>query len=340
MIQPVFMVGEQRSGSNLLRLMLNQSPELAGPHPPHILQRFMPLVPGYGDLEQDRNFLELVDDVCELVERNPVPWEGMESIDRAMIAARSRERSLIGVFGALMDTFAELQGKSMWICKSMTYIRYAEALDACFGSPKYVYLHRDGRDVALSFMKAVVGEKHPWAIASAWAELQAICIAERERIGPERFFTVAYEQLTADPEGTLRDLCGFLGIEYQASMTEFGRSAEAKRTAQSSSLWSNVTKPVMSDNSQKFRSQMDEDTLRIVESVAGAQLDALGYERALVPKGHESPYGAEEVEAFRAENRRLKAARAAEVEPEDRARRDHQLEVLARVRRRHEMAPR
>ena len=70
---PILMIGTQRSGSILLRLMLNQLPEVAAPHPPHILQRLMPMVAGYGDLGGDANFERLVDDVCRLVELNPVP---------------------------------------------------------------------------------------------------------------------------------------------------------------------------------------------------------------------------------------------------------------------------
>ncbi|WP_372521940.1 sulfotransferase, partial [Sulfuricaulis sp.] len=64
----IFMIGTQRSGSNLLRLMLNELPRIAAPHPPHILQRMLPLVPNYGDLEKRENFAQLVEDVCRLVE--------------------------------------------------------------------------------------------------------------------------------------------------------------------------------------------------------------------------------------------------------------------------------
>ncbi len=49
----------------------------------------MPLLPGYGDLEQEENFRLLVDDVCRLVELNPVPWEGVR-LDRAEVARRAR----------------------------------------------------------------------------------------------------------------------------------------------------------------------------------------------------------------------------------------------------------
>ena len=101
-MQAIFIVGEQRSGSNLLRLMLSQA-GIAAPHPPHLLSRMLPLVPSYGDLSNDDCWRQLVNDACELVERNPVPWSGTPRFDRLDIAARCRERSLYAIFGALMD---------------------------------------------------------------------------------------------------------------------------------------------------------------------------------------------------------------------------------------------
>src|SRR5438445_5132235 len=99
---PIFMIGIQRSGSNLLRLMLNELPEIAAPHPPHILQRMMPLVPRYGDLGKNKTFSLLVDDVCRLVERNPVPWEGVV-LSRKDVAARCRNRNLVGLLEPLLN---------------------------------------------------------------------------------------------------------------------------------------------------------------------------------------------------------------------------------------------
>ena len=59
MSHALFMVGEQRSGSNLLRVMLGQADEIAAPHPPHILERMMPLIPHYGDLQPARSLCDL-----------------------------------------------------------------------------------------------------------------------------------------------------------------------------------------------------------------------------------------------------------------------------------------
>ena len=92
-MKPVFMIGTQRSGSNLLRLMLNQLKDIASPHPPHVLERMFPLMDGYGDLQQDKNFKILVDDVCRLVELNPVEWSG-SSLNRKEVASRSTKKKL------------------------------------------------------------------------------------------------------------------------------------------------------------------------------------------------------------------------------------------------------
>jgi hypothetical protein len=55
-------IGTQRSGSNLLRVILDQSDQIASPHPPHILTTFIPLLPLYGPLNE-LSYMQLVSDV-------------------------------------------------------------------------------------------------------------------------------------------------------------------------------------------------------------------------------------------------------------------------------------
>ncbi len=329
----LFMVGEQRSGSNLLRIMLGQADEIAAPHPPHILQRMMPLLPLYGDLENKDTFALLVDDVCRLIENNPVEWENITTFDRDDVMSRCTAPSLVAAFGAVMDIYAEANGKSKWLCKSMTYIKYADAFNAYFDNPKYIYLYRDARDVTLSFTKAVVGDKHPYMIAQKWAELQRLCIAEQGR-SPEQVFAVCYEELTADPESVLRRLYQFLGIVYKDAMLNGHMSSEANRTADSSSLWGNLTKPVIRDNSQKFLKGLSEEEIRIVESVVGDCLDVLGYSRVHVARGCEPQFSELEIKRFQAINQHLIEQCEEVMDPEDIARRQRQQQVLDRIKAR------
>lgn len=330
-MQAIFMVGEQRSGSNLLRLILNESPDIAGPHPPHILQRMMPLVPFYGDLRDEARFMRMVDDICRLVELNPVPWDGV-AFDRQDVRSRCRENSLVAVYGAVMDIYAESLNAKAWICKSMQNIRWASDLEGYFDKPKYVYLYRDPRDVTLSFLKAVVGDKHAYFIVQQWAELQRLCLSAGQRLGPSQVFSLCYEDLTSKPKEVVQRLCKFLDIEFNEKMLAFHESGEAKRTAASSQLWENVTQPIMSSNSKKFMKEMSEEDIRIVESVAGDVMDALGYERVFVKPGQELKFSREDIARFQEENDKRKKLLASKTDPEDRQRRQRQEKVLEEIR--------
>lgn len=323
----VFMVGEQRSGSNLLRLML-ASGGFAAPHPAHVLSRVTPLLPRFGDLQEDRNWERLVDTCCTLVERNPVPWAPLESLDRAVIAAGCRDRSLVAVFGALMDAYAQANGRSRWACKSMGVVNFLDELERYFEAPRYVYLYRDPRDVTLSFTKAVVGEKHPYLIASRWAERQRACLAAGDRLGPERFHGLSYEALTSDPRGTLTGLCRFLGIEFREEMLEGHASSAAASAAGRSQLWENLDRPVMKSNTRKYLSGLQEAEIRMVEVTCADVMERLGYEREFEDPAAGLDLSPAALEAYAAENERLKGLKREEMDPEDRARRRLQLSTL------------
>lgn len=326
-MQAIFMVGEQRSGSNLLRLILNESSSIAAPHPPHILQRFMPLLPLYGNLNKQKAFNRLIDDVCRLVELNPVPWDKVQ-LDRKEILNRCKEKSLIAVYGAIMDLYAEAHNASAWMCKSMQNIQWAEDINRYFDKPKYIYLYRDPRDVTLSFTKAVIGEKHPYFIAEQWNKLQKLCISQLIEQGKDTVFPISYENLLEDPESVVKELCQFLEIKFSKKMLDFHTSKEAERSAKSSSLWENLSQPIKSNNSKKFMKELSTDDIKIIESITGKVMDTLGYERAVLQSGEELTFTEEEIEQFAQENAIAKSKNAAKIDPDDLKRRKLQTGFL------------
>jgi hypothetical protein len=327
------MIGTQRSGSNLLRLMLNQVDNVAAPHPPHILQRLMPLIPSYKNSNQTDAFRLLVDDACRLVELNPVPWEGV-SLDRDDVASRCKEQSLVAVFCAIYDILAETWGAKHWCCKSLANVFYLPEINAYRNSTKFIYLYRDGRDVALSFQKAVVGEKHIYHIAQEWAKAQRLALQMRAILGEDRFYNISYENLISDPETTLQGLCAFMGEKYTPEMLNFHQSNEATNAAASSSLWVNVTQPIMKQNTKKFLEHATDEEIMIFELVAGDVLDALGYERVKIAQGSETQFNDLALKHFDQINKRLKQEKRAEMDPEDLKRRDVQANLLQEIQER------
>ncbi len=329
---PVFMIGTQRCGSNLLRLMLNQLPEIAALHPPHVLERLGPLLPGYGSLRNDRQFELLVDDVCRLVEANPVPWEGVD-LDRREVARRCTERSLVAVYGAVHDLAAAAWEAPDWCCKSLANVHYLDEITRYFTTGKFIHLYRDGRDVAVSFRHAVVGEKHFYFIAKQWDREQRLALSLRARLGPERVFSLSYEGLIGQPLESMRSLCAFLDVPYNEAVLNFSSSPEAARTADSGAMWCNVSKPIMRENCRKFRSEASAEDIRIFERVAGRTLAELGYE-LVADDARPGGFSNSEIAAFAEENRRIKAAVHASLRPEELRLLEPQRRLLEQIRAR------
>mmetsp|Transcript_10958 Transcript_10958/g.15370 ORF Transcript_10958/g.15370 Transcript_10958/m.15370 type:complete len:411 (-) Transcript_10958:821-2053(-) len=181
-VNPVFfMIGSQRSGSNWLRTMIDEREDVAGPHPPHIMRDFMPNITKFGPLDNDNNYRVLVDHVCAFVERNQVPWTDMHETNIQFprnyifcIAKESCERLLqnrhahnqdpkplehglylLSIFDAIMCHYTKVNGKRVWMCKSMGMSVFHDLLLEFYGEQRlrYIYLVRDPRDVAMSFMR-------------------------------------------------------------------------------------------------------------------------------------------------------------------------------------------
>jgi len=327
------MIGTQRSGSNLLRLMLNQQPSIASPHPPHILERFMPLLPLYGDLGKEVNFDLLVDDICRMIEANPVAWEGV-NLDREVVKSCCFERSLMAVYGAVHDLMSETKGALVWCCKSLANVHFLPQIDDYFPDARYIYLYRDGRDVAVSFRKAVVGEKSFYHIAEHWHKEQQLALDLKEKIDPGKFFGVSYEELTDDSERVLKEMMHHFKIPFVEEMLQFNISKEATETAKCGALWANVQQPVIKNNTRKFLKEAGKEDIRIFELVAGGSLDRLGYDRMHTRKGEAKVFESSDIRVFETENEQMKKEVGSRIDPAELRLRRPQKQLLREIQNR------
>lgn len=301
--QGIQIIGTQRSGSNLLRVILDQSSDIASPHPPHILVTFGPMMARYEPMNRE-NYRQLVSDVVDFVEANPVPWEGV-SLNKELIFSASERYTLFDLNRLIYEAAAKVKNARYWCCKSMANVHYAKELEEFGVIDKYIFLYRDGRDVAASFKKAVVGDKHTYFLAKQWAEDQEACLGLAAQLSPDRFFSLNYETLISEPEDTVRKLCAFLDIRYYDEMLQFHTSHTSRITAAAGEMWANLEKPIMRDNTGKFLKSFEEGDLELFEMVAGKTLQKLGYK---LYTAMDSPVllSEESVNRYRVENQQLK----------------------------------
>ena len=276
MIQnPIFIIGTERSGSNLLRAILNEHPDIAIPHPPHLLKEFAPLLGYYGDLGRDQNFRKLIHDAVKLVELHFVPWP--IQIDAEEIFINARHRDLYCVFALIYEQYLSFTGKKRWGCKSTFMVHHTAEILQHHSDPRMIHLVRDGRDVAVSAKNSVFNQFHPYYVAQLWARQQREAFEIQKSLPAEKFLRVTYESLLTDPAREVRRICEFLNEEYREGLLSFSESSGSKKLSEMSDSWKNLSKPILSDNFGKFRRALSEEEILEFECVASEELVRFGY---------------------------------------------------------------
>ena len=273
--EPIFIIGTERSGSNLLRLILNTHSHIFIPHPPHILHYFSPLEASYGDLAKDSHMHRLITDVLRLIRVHIYPWD--VEIDPSVILQQARSRSLFGIFAALYDQALAASGKRRWGCKSLYMIHYTQPVLAHFPQAKLIWLYRDPRDVAVSARTSVFGHFHPYFTACLWRREQQIGLDLAARLSPAAIMPMRYEELIAQPVETVMKLCQFLDEPFESGMLDFFKTSEAHKSSELSESWGNTSRPIITDNAGKYRQQLSKAELQAVEIAAGPVMQQLGY---------------------------------------------------------------
>ncbi|MBI5240039.1 MAG: sulfotransferase [Elusimicrobia bacterium] len=272
---PIFIIGTERSGTNLLRLILDAHPAIAVPHPPHILKNLFALEPAYGDLSDDRRFRTLIRDVAQLVAFHAYPW-GFP-IDEEDVFRSATARNLVCVYFAVHDQYAAHAGKPRWCCKSTHMLRHVALVRQHRPAAKFILMVRDGRDVAVSARESIFNRYSVYHAARLWQEEQRIGMYWLDKLSEREIHCLRYEDLLAEPERTVKALCAFLGLPFQDAMLRYHETPEARTCASLSQDWRNTDKPLLRGNAGRFRQALDPKEIDLYEAIAAPELDRFGY---------------------------------------------------------------
>jgi hypothetical protein len=149
---------------------------------------------------------------------------------------------------------------------------------------RFIFMVRDGRDVAVSAKSSIFNHYHPYYAAKRWQREQRTGLDWLKKLPPLQFVLLKYEELTENPKETVAKLCTFLGLPFSDSMLEYHRYNEASKSASLSISWQNTSKPVISGNSDKFRNQLTDNEILLYEAIAFSELEELGYKLVNKPE--------------------------------------------------------
>lgn len=278
----VFIVGCPRSGTTLLQRVVDAHPEIAVTQETHWIPRFFDKRWGV-----TREGWVTTEVIPRLVEH---PGFAALDISREALVwlVGSRHPLTYSSFvSRIFDLYGEARGKHRVGDKTPGYVRRMKTLHALWPRARFVHLIRDGRDVYLSmadrplehFKRGVFDSwaEYPAATAALWWELNVRRGRETGKaLGPELYYELRYESLTASPREECAKLCGFLGVPYSDAMLRFheGRIGTPPE-AGGKPAWQPITSGL-----RDWRSQMLPSVVERFEAAAGELLGELGYARA------------------------------------------------------------
>lgn len=208
-------VGSPRSGTTLLRLMLDANYELAIPPETGFLTLSKKLK-GKGDKLRQKFFHAVVN------YSQPPSWPDFE------IPAETFRAALIEVepfnisdgFRTFYRLYATRCGKTRWGDKTPIYCRYLNAIRRVLPEARFIHIIRDGRDAALSLRRMWFSPG--WEIetqASYWRD--CVLAARRAGVGRDDYIEVRYEQLILNTEETLKRVCAHAALTYEPAMLNY-----------------------------------------------------------------------------------------------------------------------
>jgi Sulfotransferase family len=280
-----FIVGATRSGTTLLRLMLDAHPHMAIPSETH----FIPdLIKAYR-LESPSP-----ERLCEVVTAHR-RW-GDFHLDAGELLERLRALDSINpgdAIRAFFELYAEREGKSRWGDKTPGYVREMHRIESVLPEARFVHLIRDGRDVALSVLGMNWGPSTVPEAAFRWKKRILRAREQVPRIG--HYIELRYEDLVRDTEGTLRRVCEFTELPYDEAMLRYHQRAPARLREKARDLDRGPDKapqraeerleshalaaePPNPERIERWRTEMSAEDRAVYEELAGDLLADLGYE--------------------------------------------------------------
>ncbi|MBR9921791.1 MAG: sulfotransferase [Bacteroidetes bacterium] len=263
---PFFIIGTPRSGTTLLSVLLGNHPAIY--------------------IDGDSVGLSLVRDF----RRMKSAWQNKPLQDKKALWSRicksSYKQRLDRIFDAekleayphfqqyltgSLQAFAERHNKKIWGDKTPELIHHLPEILELFPEARFIQMVRDSRPNVSSLVKR---QYYPLSLATQyWKDINGLGLYYRNLMPENRFRILKYEDLLTQPEESIKEICAFLKIPFEAEILDLDRSEAT------GSKDSYVQSSIRADKLEAWRKTLGEKDIRKIESICADTMEALDYPR-------------------------------------------------------------
>jgi hypothetical protein len=187
--RPVFLLSSFRSGSTLLRCILNSHPDVCAPHELYLRSLTVEMQTGYSKL------------AMSLLDYDP---EDLRFL----------------LWDRLFDELLRRSGKRVLVDKTPSNVWILGDLRRCWPEARFIVLRRHPADIVASLVRADEGREEGEAVEIVNQFGDALDAVLRDGATAT---LVRYEDLTASPQAVCGQLCAFLEVAFEPEMIHYGR---------------------------------------------------------------------------------------------------------------------
>ena len=202
-VAPIFLMSSDRSGSNLLLRLLGAHKDITAPPTSQLIPNLYKAVSSYGDLSVQENWDILLKNTSNLHKASFGDWSNYA--DLKSLSKRKERRSIRTILNQIFSFEAHTKDTSFIAIKTHHAYKYKEQLQRDFPNAHYIFLARDPRDMALSWLKTAGLRGGIMRAANIWKTDQAGFLNMAKQLGARCHF-VRYEDILSQADDTVTSI--------------------------------------------------------------------------------------------------------------------------------------
>jgi protein-tyrosine sulfotransferase len=278
--RPFFIIGSGRSGSTLLRRMLNNHSMLGIPPETYVLGEVIKRYRQNRSLEWG----DLVDLILSTFAFHPefdTFDMSLQPLVQELQGAPINNRNLAYILDSFFHYSCEKRDKNCvrWGDKTPSNTFMLERIFSVFPDATFIHILRDGCDVVSSYVEAGIYSSYEEA-ANRW-RISVRLVEKFYKRYPNAGITIKYENLVAEPQRTLTKICSFLEVGYEESMLQNSADIDIGKLGdvEKRKHHANVKNALTTTSIGKGRAILSDDQKKKIDNIIGRLLQRLGYEK-------------------------------------------------------------